>query len=83
MGEKRTEGYMYVIVSNATIVFFQLKMDDPQPCSSNTGESEDTGVPSELKETLAQFDASLSNVEKTIQPWLDVPESELNEEVYV
>lgn len=40
-----------------------------------------SSVPTELKEKLADFDNSLSDIEQIIQPWLNVPESEIHEKL--
>ncbi|XP_033734431.1 nuclear nucleic acid-binding protein C1D-like [Pecten maximus] len=46
-----------------------------------TAEESENAIPSELKEKLAAFDTSLSDMEKVIRPWLEVPESELHEKL--
>ncbi|XP_060067578.1 nuclear nucleic acid-binding protein C1D-like [Ylistrum balloti] len=46
-----------------------------------TADMSEDNIPSELKEKLAAFDTSLSDMEKIIRPWLEVPESELHEKL--
>ncbi|OWF54334.1 nuclear nucleic acid-binding protein C1D-like [Mizuhopecten yessoensis] len=46
-----------------------------------TADGSENSIPSELKEKLAAFDTSLSDMEKIVHPWLEVPESELHEKL--
>jgi len=45
--------------------------------------TDDSIIPSELKNKLAAFDSSLTGVEECLQPLLDIPDHELKEKVII